>query len=60
MGHSIDPKRVKRKGNAIVIDNTVKPVLSGHSKRDKAQILPKNGCLMEVGSIAKCNTFDLH
>ena len=39
---------------------TVKPVLSGHSKNDKAKILMTNGSLMKVGSIAECNTFDLH
>ena len=45
---------------------TVKPVLSGHSKIDKAKILMINGSLMKVESIAECslvafcNTFDLH
>ena len=47
--------------------NTVKPVLSGHSKIDKTKILMTNGSLMKVESIAECfplgafcNNFDLH
>ena len=41
--------------------NTVKPVLSGHSKIDKTKVLMANGSLMKVESIAECcNTFDLH
>ena len=46
--------------------NTVKPVLSGHSKTDKTKVLKSNGSLMKVESIpecslgAFCNTFDLH
>ena len=46
--------------------NTVKPVLSGHSKIDKTKILMTNGSLMKVESIecfplgAFCNNFDLH
>ena len=46
--------------------NTVKPVLSGHSKIDKTKVLKTNGSIMKVESIAKCslgafcNTFDLH
>ena len=46
--------------------NTVKPVLSGHSKIDKTKVLKTNGSLMKVKSIAECsqqafcNTFDLH
>ena len=45
---------------------TVKPVLSGHSKIDKAKVLKTNGSFMKVKSIAECssgafcNTFDLH
>ena len=44
----------------------VKPVLSGHSKIEKAKVLKTNGSLMKVESIAECskrafcNTFDLH
>ena len=45
--------------------NTVKPVLSGHSKVVKTNILMTNDSLMKVESIAECsnasmNTFDLH
>ena len=41
--------------------NTVKPVLSGHSKMGKNKILLTNGSLMKVESIAAFyNTFDLH
>ena len=46
--------------------NTVKPVLSGHLKIDKTEVLMDNGSLMEVESIAKCSpwsilqSFDLH
>ena len=45
---------------------TVKPVLSGHSKKDKTKVLKTNGSLMKVKIIAECskrafcNTFDLH
>ena len=44
------------------IQNTVKPVLWGHSKIEKTNILMTNGSLMKVKSIAECscNTFDLH
>ena len=46
--------------------NTVKPVLSDHSKIDKTKVLKTIGSLMKVESIAECslgafyNTFDLH
>ena len=46
--------------------STVKPVLSGHSKKDKTKVLKTNGSLMKVENIAECslgafcNTFDLH
>ena len=33
---------------------TVKPVLSGHPKRDKTKVLKTYGSLMKVESIAKC------
>ena len=33
----------------------VKPVLSGHSKKDKTKILMTNGRLMKVESIAECS-----
>ena len=45
---------------------TVKPVLSGHSKKTKNLVLKTDYCLMQVKSIAECskrafcNTFDLH
>ena len=48
------------------ITNTIKPVLSGHSKNDKTKILMKNRNLMKVISIAECSPwgilqyFDLH
>ena len=39
----------------------VKPVLSGHSKKDKTKVLMANGSLRNVKSIAECcNTFDIH
>ena len=37
------------------IVNTVKPVLSGHSKIDKTKILMTNGGIMKVESIAECS-----
>ena len=46
--------------------NTVKPVLSVHSKIEKTKILTTIGSLMKVESIAECslgpfcNTVDLH
>ena len=46
--------------------NTVKPVLSGHSKIDRTKILMTNGSLMKVKVLqnapigAFCNIFDLH
>ena len=49
-----------------ILVNTVKPVLSGHSKIDKTKVFKTNGNLMKVASIAECslgafcNTFDLH
>ena len=36
-------------------DCTVKPVLSGHSKLDKTNVLKTDGGLMQVGSIAECS-----
>ena len=48
------------------MQDTVKPVLSGHSKIDKTNTLLTNGSLMKVKSIAECslgafcNTFDLY
>ena len=46
--------------------NTVKPVLSGHSKNGNTNVLKTDGSLMQVESIAECsrgafcNSFDLH
>ena len=40
---------------AKVKSNTVKPVLSGHSKIDKTKILMTNGSLMKIESIAECS-----
>ena len=45
---------------------TVEPVISGHPKINKTNVLKTNGSLMKVESIAECslgafcNTFDLH
>ena len=50
----------------LLLLHTVKPVLSGHSKIDKTNLLKANGSLMKVKSIAECflrvfcNTFGLH
>ena len=38
---------------------TVKPVLSGHSKKDKTKILMKNGSLMKIKSIAECSLWSI-
>ena len=38
-----------------VMYNTVKPVLSSHSKIDKTKVLKTNGSLMKVESIAECS-----
>ena len=35
--------------------DTVKPVLNGYSKIDKAKVLKTNGSLMKVESIAECS-----
>ena len=46
--------------------DTVKPVLSDHSKIDKTKVFKTNGSLMKVESISECslgafcNTFDRH
>ena len=36
--------------------NTLKPVLSGHSKTDKTEVLKACGTLMQVKSTAECST----
>ena len=38
----------------MLVVNTVKLVLSSHSKKDKTKILITNGSLMKVESIAEC------
>ena len=49
-----------------VLLDTVKHVLSGHSKIDKTKVLNTYGSLMKVESIAECslgafcNTSDMH
>ena len=42
-----------------VDQTTVKPVLSGHSKKDKTKILMTNGSLMKVESIAECSPWNI-
>ena len=37
---------------------TVKPVLSGHLKRDRIKVLMENGSLMKVESIAECSLLE--
>ena len=44
----------------MYVVNTVKSVLSSHSKQDKTKILIRNGSLMKFIRIAFCNPFDLH
>ena len=39
----------------VAFSITVEPVLSDHSKIDKANILMVNGSLMKVESIAECS-----
>ena len=39
--------------------NTVKPVLSGHSKIDKTKILMTSGSLMKVESFAECSPWSI-
>ena len=47
---------------SLSFTDTLKPVLSGHSKMDKTKILMTNGSLMKVESTAEwsANIFDLH
>ena len=44
--------RVKR----LVLINS-KPVLSGHSKIDKTEVLKTGGSLLQVESIAECSQY---
>ena len=39
--------------------NTVKPVLSGHSKMVKTKVLLVNGSLMKVESIVECSPWSI-
>ena len=39
-----------------ILNGTVKPILSGHSKIDKTKMLKTNGSLMKVESIAECSS----
>ena len=39
----------------VAVLDTVKPVLSGHSKIDKTKILMTNGSLMKAKSTAECS-----
>ena len=41
------------------VQNTVKPVLSGHSKIDKTKILMTDVSLMMVESIAECSRWSI-
>ena len=43
----------------LCYENTVKPVLSGHSKMDKTKVLMTNGSLMKVKSIAECSPWSI-
>ena len=47
--------KVRKNGSNRI---TVKPVLSGHSKINKTNVLMENGSLMEVESIAECSPWD--
>ena len=46
-------------GETAGIIGTVKHVLSGHSKIDKAKILMTNGSLMKVEIIAECSPWSI-
>ena len=43
----------------ICLNNTVKPVLNGHSKIGKTKVLKTNGSLMKVESIAECSPWSI-
>ena len=57
---------MESKPQNLEFSNTVKPVLSVHSKIDKTKVLKTKSSLMKVKSIAECslgafcNTFDRH
>ena len=44
----------------LKIIDTVKPVLNGHSQKDRKLFFKNNYHLMQVKSIAECSPFDLH
>ena len=58
--------KVGQLGKYNVYESTVKPVLSGHLKKDKTKVFKPCDSLMQVKSTAECsmgafcNTFDLH
>ena len=43
----------------LILQVTVKPVLSAHSKKDKTKILKTNGSLMKVESTAECSPWSI-
>ena len=43
----------------MLYQHTVKPVLSGHLKKDKKKVLMDNGSLMKVESIAECSPWSI-
>ena len=45
--------------SCVISINTVKPVLSSHSKIDKTKTLMINGSLMKVESIAECSHWSI-
>ena len=53
------PDNVESDNEKSVSINTVKPALSGHSKKDKTKILMTNGSLMKVKSIAECSPWSI-
>ena len=48
---------LKWDGSFEQLDNTVNPVLSGHSKIDTTKILMINGSLKKVESIVECSSY---
>ena len=43
----------------ILNTDAVKPVLSGHEKKDKTKVLKTNGSLMKVKSVAECSPWSI-
>ena len=54
-GSTCDAKKNICKAIANHGQNTVKPVLSGHSEINKTKVLKTNGSLIKVESIAECS-----